>query len=276
MPELPEVETTGRGIAAELLGQRIVKLEQHRRDLRHALPKDLAKKLEGRKLVAVDRRAKYLLLRLDDGNSILLHLGMSGRMVISKHDDGKRDRHDHVVFIFGNGAVMRFNDARRFGMLDLVKTGEENRHKLLRHIGPEPLDKAFTAEVLAQRLKGRKAAIKLALLDQRIVAGIGNIYACEALYDAGINPKKPAGKVSAEKLALLVPAVKKVLKAAIKAGGSSLRDYKQTSGELGYFQTRFSVYDREGQACLRCKPASAVQRFTQGGRSTFHCPKCQR
>lgn len=275
MPELPEVETTGRGIARQLLGQRIVKLEQHRRDLRHPLPPNLARQVEGRKLIAVDRRAKYLLLRLDDGQSILLHLGMSGRMVISKKDDGTRDKHDHIVFIFGNGAVMRFNDARRFGMLDLVKTGEENSHKLLKHIGPEPLDKTFTAKVLAGRLMGKKVAIKLALLDQRVVAGIGNIYACEALYDAGINPKKPAGKVSTEKLSLLVPAIKKVLNAAIKAGGSSLRDYRQASGELGYFQTKFAVYDREGEACPRCKNCPGVQRFTQGGRSTFWCPKSQ-
>ena len=275
MPELPEVETTGRGIAAKLLNLRITKLEQHRRDLRFALPKNLASKLEGRQLVAVERRAKYLLLRLDDGYSLLLHLGMSGRMVIADADDGTRGKHDHVVFVFENGAVMRFNDARRFGMLDLVKTGEEHKHKLLAHIGPEPLDKAFTAKVLQERLAGRKTAIKLALLDQTVVAGIGNIYACEALYDAGINPNKEAGKVSADKLALLVPAIKKVLKAALKDGGSSLRDYVQTSGELGYFQTRFAVYDREGQPCPKCRAAkitcTGVLRFTQGGRSTFWC-----
>lgn len=279
MPELPEVETTGRGIAARLLNQRIIRLEQRRRDLRFPLPKNLAQKLEGRTLLAVTRRAKYLLLRLDGGSSLLLHLGMSGRMVIADSDDGQRDRHDHVVFTFGNGAVMRFNDARRFGMLDLVKTGEEHKHRLLAHIGPEPLDKAFTAKVLQERLRGRKAAIKLALLDQGVVAGIGNIYACEALYDAGINPNTEAGKVPPDKLALLVPAIKKVLKAALKDGGSSLRDYVQASGELGYFQTRFAVYDREGQPCPKCRHSGAtckgVLRFTQGGRSTFWCPAQQ-
>lgn len=280
MPELPEVETTGRGIAAKLLGQTITRVEQRRKDLRQPMPRNLPALLEGRRLIAVERRAKYLLLRLDDGCSVLLHLGMSGRMVIAEHDDGTRDKHDHVVFSFGNGAVMRFNDARRFGMLDVVKTGAENQHKLLKHIGPEPLDSAFTAKVLAERLAGKKVAIKLALLDQRVVAGIGNIYACEALYDAGINPQKPAGKVSADKLALLVPAIKKVLKAALKDGGSSLRDYRQASGELGYFQTRFAVYDREGQPCPKCvkscKTCPGVQRFTQGGRSTFWCPQQQR
>ncbi len=271
MPELPEVETTGRGIAAKLLGLRITRLEQRRRDLRFPMPANLPALLEGRKLIAVTRRAKYLLLQLDDGHSILLHLGMSGRMVISEADDGTRDTHDHVVFTFNNGAVMRFNDARRFGMLDVVKTGEEHKHKLLKHIGPEPLGKEFTPQVLAERIKGKKAAIKLALLDQRIVAGIGNIYACEALYDAGINPNKEAGKVSADKLALLVPAIKKVLNAALKDGGSSLRDYVQASGELGYFQTKFAVYDREGQPCPKCTACKGVLRFTQGGRSTFWC-----
>ena len=276
MPELPEVETTGRGIAAKLLGQRIVKLEQRRTTLRRPMPLGLPNLLEGRKLIAVERRAKYLLLRLDDGFSILLHLGMSGRIVISETDDGTRNKHDHVVFTFGNGAVMRFNDARRFGLLDLVKTGEEHTHKLLLHIGPEPLDKIFTGKVLAERVKGKKAAIKLALLDQTILAGIGNIYACEALFDAGIDPRKEAGKVSREKLDLLVPAIKKVLKAALKDGGSSLRDYRQASGELGYFQTRFAVYDREGQPCGRCVKCKGVQRFTQSGRSTFWCPQQQR
>lgn len=276
MPELPEVETTGRGIAAKLLSLTITRVEQRRRDLRFPMPDDLANKLQGRRLLEVTRRAKYLLLRLDDGNSILLHLGMSGRMVISDRDDGTRDTHDHVVFTFSNGAVMRFNDARRFGMLDLVKTGHEAEHRLLAHIGPEPLDRAFTASVLQQRLKGKKAAIKLALLDQTVVAGIGNIYACEALFDAGINPNKEAGKVSTEKLALLVPAIKKVLKAALKDGGSSLRDYVQASGELGYFQTRFAVYDREGQPCPRCVSCKGVLRFTQGGRSTFWCKNQQK
>lgn len=276
MPELPEVETTGRGIAAKLLDLHIIKVEQRRRDLRLPMPEGLAQRLEGRKLVEVTRRAKYLLLRLDDGQTLLLHLGMSGRLVISDADDGTRDRHDHVVLTFSNGVVMRFNDARRFGVLDVIATKDETKHKLLKHIGPEPLAAGFTPAVLGAALKGRKTAIKLALLDQTVVAGIGNIYACEALFDAGINPRQEAGKVSPAKLALLVPAIRKVLKAALKAGGSSLRDYVQTSGELGYFQTKFAVYDREGQPCPRCSNCKGVQRFTQGGRSTFWCPQQQR
>lgn len=276
MPELPEVETTGRGIAARLLNQRISRIEQKRDALRHSLPANLSTKLAGRTITAVERRAKYLLLRLDNGYSILLHLGMSGRLVIRDHDDGTRDRHDHLVFLFENGAVMRFHDARRFGMLDLVKTGEESEHRLLRHLGPEPLDRAFTAKELGKRLVGKKVAIKLALMDQSVVAGIGNIYACEALYAAGISPLRPAGGLTAHELDALVPAIKAVLKSAIKAGGSSLRDYVQASGELGYFQTRFAVYDREGQSCPRCRKCPGIKRITQGGRSTFWCEKQQR
>jgi len=276
MPELPEVETTGRGLTANLLGRTLTSLEQRRKDLRHPIPMRLQEQLSGAKLIAVDRRAKYLLLRFSNQRTLLVHLGMSGRLVIDDHDDGARGPHDHLVFHFSGGKIVRFNDARRFGCVDLLTTGTEATHKLLRDIGPEPLERSFTPKVLHTACAGRQTAIKLALLDQHIVAGIGNIYACEALYLAGINPKRAAGSISLEEFKRLVPAIKKVLKAAIDAGGSSLRDYVQTSGELGVYQNNFAVYDREGQACPDCTCHEGVQRFTQGGRSTFWCRSKQR
>ncbi len=274
MPELPEVETTGRGLAAQLLNQTLIRAEQRRADLRSKMPINL-RDLEGAKLQAVERRAKYLLLRFDNHLTLLLHLGMSGRLVIARHDDGQRGKHDHLVLHFNKG-IMRFNDARRFGRVDLCETGSESQHPLLCHLGPEPLDRRFTPKALGAALTGRKTAIKLALLDQTIVAGIGNIYACEALYHANINPKRAAGSLRPAELAALVPAIKTVLTAAIKAGGSSLRDYVQTDGNLGYFQTKFAVYDREGQPCPGCTCNFGIERFTQGGRSTFWCRQKQR
>lgn len=272
MPELPEVETTGRGLSAKLLGCRLIRLEQNRKDLRIPIPARLAARLEGATLREISRRAKYLLLRFDNGQTLLVHLGMSGRMVI----DGAREKHDHLIFHFSNGKHVAFNDARRFGLVDLMPTAQEAQHRLLRPLGPEPLDKGFTPAVLHAALQGKKTAIKLALLDQTLVAGIGNIYDCEALFMAGIAPTRAAGSLSAQECAALVPAIKDVLKAAIKAGGSSLRDYVQTSGELGYFQHNFKVYDRAGLPCPSGKKGHTIARMAQGGRSTFYCPKCQR
>jgi formamidopyrimidine-DNA glycosylase len=275
MPELPEVETTGRGLAAQLLKQTLTRVEQRRADLRDKMPSGMASALEGAKLIAVDRRAKYLLLRFNNEQTLLIHLGMSGRLIITRHDDGLRDKHDHLVLHFNKG-LLRFNDARRFGRVDLFKTGTDAAHAQLKNLGPEPLWRAFTPAVLSRRLEGKKTAIKLALLDQTIVAGLGNIYVCEALYDSGISPKRLAGSLKPAELEKLVPAIKKVLNAAIKAGGSSLRDFVHTDGKLGYFQNEFSVYDREGQPCPNCDCHFGVERFTQGGRSTFWCKTQQR
>lgn len=274
MPELPEVETVCRGLAKALNSARIVKAETHRPDLRIPLPKNLAERLKGRRIQTIHRRAKYILIDLDKGETLLLHLGMSGRMVIGK-ERVRPEKHDHIVFHFDNGLHVHFNDPRRFGMCDLIKTKDLPKYKLLKHVGIEPLEKGLTPEFLATKFKGKKTTIKAALLDQRVIAGIGNIYACEALFHAGISPKRLAGKCTKEQLAKLPGAIRKVLNAAIKAGGSSLRDYVQADGELGYFQHHFAVYDREGKPCPSCvcdlSKTGGVQRIPQGGRSTFYC-----
>lgn len=285
MPELPEVETVRSGLARTLVGHRLVRVEQRRADLRFPLPADFAQRLTGRRVEAIDRRAKYLVLRLDDGMVLLCHLGMSGRMVVARsgakekigefhHDTGLRDAHDHVVLHTDHGWTVTFNDPRRFGMMDLVSSNQMHEHKLLKHLGPEPLDDAFDAARLAALLKGKRTPIKAAILDQRLVVGVGNIYACEALHRAQISPKRLAGRVQGERSERLAAAIKDVLHAAIKAGGSSLRDYVQATGELGYFQHSFKVYDREGEPCPRCK--APIRRLVQSGRSTFYCAKCQR
>lgn len=286
MPELPEVETVRQGLIRCLVGHRLAKVDQRRADLRFPLPRDFARRVAGRAVTGIDRRAKYLLLRLDDGMVLMIHLGMSGRIVVAKpagdgkavgefhHDTGGRDAHDHVVFTTDHGYVVTFNDPRRFGMMDLVSGNALHEHKLLKHLGPEPLDDAFDAPALAALLKGRRTPIKAAILDQRLVVGVGNIYACEALFRAGISPRRLAGTVKGERVGRLVKAIKDVLRDAIEAGGSSLRDYVQADGELGYFQHSFQVYDREGAGCPVCK--QKIRRLVQGGRSTFYCAKCQR
>jgi formamidopyrimidine-DNA glycosylase len=276
MPELPEVETVCRGLSKALTGARITEFEQHRGDLRTKLPKNLPARLKGRRIEAIQRRAKYILITLDRDETLLIHLGMSGRMVLS-HDDKKLPaKHDHLVFHFDNGVTLRFNDPRRFGMCDLVADKDLPRHKLLRALGLEPLSPALTAKTLAAKFKGKKTSVKDALLDQRLIAGIGNIYACEALFYAGISPKRKAGACRKEQITRLVPAIRKVLKAAIAAGGSSLRDYVQADGELGYFQHHFAVYGRAGKPCPGCrcdaKKTGGIKRFAQGGRSSFYCP----
>lgn len=276
MPELPEVETTCRGLAKRLLGARIERVELHRPDLRFPLPRGLGSKLQGRRITALHRRAKYIVIELDDGQALLLHLGMSGRLVIGKPQD-KAEKHDHVVIHCDHDRTLRFNDPRRFGLLDYSATANLPQHKLLENLGVEPLSNDLTADYLQKKFAGKKTPMKVALLDQRIIAGLGNIYVCEALFLAGISPFRQAKDVTAAECRKLVPAIRKVLNAAIAAGGSSLRDYVQADGALGFFQDKFSVYDREGQVCKRCKTKdSIVQRLTQSDRSTFFCPRCQR
>lgn len=274
MPELPEVETTRRGLALKLEGRRIARIEARRPDLRFPLPKNFAKTIQGRRVEALERRAKYILVRLEGDLVWMIHLGMSGRMVMRQGWPNDIGPHDHVIFGTDEGWAVTFNDARRFGMMDLVPAGKLAEHRLLAGIGPEPLAAAFTPAVLRQALAGKKTPMKAALLDQTVVAGLGNIYVSEALFRAGISPERAANSVKPEKLEKLVPAIKAVLTEAVEAGGSSLRDYVQSDGELGYFQTRFRVYDREGQPCVTCK--SAVRRIVQSGRSTFFCKRCQK
>ena len=279
MPELPEVETVRRGLIPKLVGRRIVRLQQRRRDLRVPMPARFAQRVEGRTVLGIDRRAKYLLIRLDDGNTLIAHLGMSGRMTL--HDarsaaEHPLGRHDHVVIDTDRGWQIRFNDARRFGLMLLAANDAVPRHKLFRGLGPEPLDDAFDGAALAARLKGRRTPIKAALLDQKTLVGVGNIYACEALFLAGISPRRSAHTVQGERADRLMAAIKQVLLRSIDDGGSTLRDHVQPDGELGYFQTRFNVYDREGAVCATRGCGKVVRRLVQSGRSTFYCAHCQR
>lgn len=279
MPELPEVETVRRGLTPRLVGRRIVRLQQRRRDLRVPLPPRFAARVEGRTVTGIDRRAKYLLIRLDDDQTLIVHLGMSGRMTLYDAETAAShplDRHDHVVFDMDDGWQVRFNDARRFGLMVLVPDEAVAGHKYFKSLGPEPLEDAFTSQVLAARLAGRKTPIKAALLDQKTLVGVGNIYACEALFLAGISPRRSAHTVKGERADRLVEAIKRVLLRSIEDGGSTLRDHVQPGGELGYFQTRFNVYDRAGIACPRRDCGHTVKRLVQAGRSTFYCARCQR
>jgi len=264
-------------------GQEILRAEVNRPDLRFPLPERMAERLEGVRVGALRRRSKYILADLSSGESLLIHLGMSGRMLISGSILGKfyhahpaPNKHDHVVFHMRDGARITFNDARRFGAMDLIRTAEEERHWLLRDIGPEPLGNDFHEAYLAARLKGKNSPIKTALLDQRVVAGLGNIYVCEVLHRAGINPRLRAGEIASEKVTALVPLIRQVLIEAIEAGGSSLRDHRQTNGELGYFQHEFGAYGREALPCQNSGCSGVIKRITQAGRSTFFCPDCQR
>lgn len=280
MPELPEVETVCRGLALRLEGRRLVRVEQRRPDLRWPLPRRFAARLTGRRIERIARRAKYILLHLDGDEVLLCHLGMSGSMLVGEGTAPTLAPHDHVVLHTDDGWHVRFNDARRFGMMDLVATARLDRHKLLAGLGPEPLDPAFDGPRLAAALKGKATPIKAALLDQRVVAGLGNIYVSEALFWAGISPRRLARSVQGRRAERLAAAIKQVLEAAIAAGGSSLRDYVQTNGELGYFQHRWAVYDREGLACPDCDCGGAatggIRRLVQSGRSTFYCARRQR
>jgi formamidopyrimidine-DNA glycosylase len=278
MPELPEVETVCRGLAPALEGSCFAHVRVRRPDLRSPFPKNFAANLKGRKICKIYRRAKYILMSLDDGNALIIHLGMSGRMVISKKS-ARAETHDHVVFTTDSGVEVRYNDPRRFGLMTLAPEKDLDDHKLFSHLGVDPLSEAFSPEMLTRALKGRSTAIKPALLDQRIVVGVGNIYACESLHRAGISPRRKAGTITKKRALCLVQAIKDVLDEAISAGGSSLRDHVQPTGELGYFQHAWKVYGQAGKPCSRVgRGAKSVQikRIVQGGRSTFYCPRCQK
>ena len=271
MPELPEVETTVRGLARFLDGERIERVVLNRPDLRRPFPPELVQVMTGATVTGLSRRAKYGLIHLDRGSSMIFHLGMSGRWRI---DPDEADTHDHLVM---DTAEHRFAlcDPRRFGSVDLVATDALDRWPQFAALGPEPLGEELSAAHLKAVLKGKVQSIKLCLLDQRVVAGLGNIYVCEALWRSGIHPRKAGGKVTRPQLERLVPAIREVLETSIADGGSSLRDYAQPDGELGYFATRFDVYGRTGEPCRRCD-AGKVRRIAQGGRSTWYCAKCQR
>lgn len=271
MPELPEVETVCRGLAVELDGRVLAHVEARRKNLRVPLPKDFAKRLSGRRVLTIRRRAKYILIYLDGGLVLIVHLGMSGRMIVVKDAKMPFDKHDHVVFTTDTGTSIRYNDARRFGLMTLAMESELAGHPLLAGIGPEPLGNDFNGPILAERLAGKNTPIKSALLDQTVVAGVGNIYACEALFFAGISPRRLARTIRGERAERLARAIRDVLTRAIAAGGSSLRDHVQPSGELGYFQHAWAVYGREGERCLGCDCAGAIKRMVQANRSTFYC-----
>jgi formamidopyrimidine-DNA glycosylase len=274
MPELPEVETVCRGLEGPLVGRRLTKVTQRRANLRWPFPDNFANRLEGRTITRLHRRAKYILADLDDGWVWMTHLGMSGRMYIHHGLAPDPGKHDHVLIETDDGHTVVFQDHRRFGMMDLVPATELGAHRLLSDMGPEPLGNEFNGIVLSNALRGRRTPIKSALLDQKIVAGLGNIYVCEALFHAGISPRRLASSVAGRRAERLVPAIRDVLTKAIAKGGSTLRDYVQASGELGYFQHEFVVYGREGEPCVTCD--GTIKRLVQSGRSTFFCSTCQR
>ena len=283
MPELPEVETVRRGLAPVMEGERITRADINRPDLRWPFPEHMAERLNGQLVERLRRRSKYILADLSGGETLLIHLGMSGRMMVSGdplgrfvHDHPSPEKHDHVVLHMSNGARITFNDPRRFGAMDLLKTDSDESHRLLSVLGPEPLGNAFHDAYLIEAFRGRQTPAKAALLDQRIVAGLGNIYVCEALFRAGISPRRSAGRIASARVAGLVPVIRTVLSEAIAAGGSSLRDFRQADGELGYFQHNFDVYGREGEPCRRNGCRGTVRRIVQSGRSSFYCAACQR
>jgi formamidopyrimidine-DNA glycosylase len=282
MPELPEVETVRRGLDPVMTGQVIAQAQVNRPDLRWPLPLRMAERLTGQRVERLRRRSKYILADLSSGETLLIHLGMSGRMLVSgtplaqfHHHHPAPQKHDHVVLTLDNGARITFNDARRFGAMDLIATDRADGHPLLAGLGPEPFGNDFDETRLVARLKGRATPIKSALLDQRVVAGLGNIYVCETLFRAGVHPARRAGDLPAPRVAGLVPVIRQVLTEAIGAGGSSLRDYRQSDGELGYFQHRFQVYGREGAPCRTPGCTGTIGRIVQSGRSSFFCPLCQ-
>jgi formamidopyrimidine-DNA glycosylase len=279
MPELPEVETVMRGLAGRLQGRTILRATINRPDLRWPIPRGLAARLSGARVLGFRRRAKYILMRLSGGDSLLLHLGMSGRIALTPARPNAPTAHEHMVLDIDDGWRVGFVDPRRFGALDLLRTDAEDAHPLLAGLGPEPLTADFNLAQLSAALAGKRTPIKAALLDQRIVAGLGNIYVCEALFRAAISPRRLAHTIPGARAARLVPAVKQTLTEAIAAGGSSLRDYVQPSGELGYFQHAWKVYGREGEPCERCPGAptcAGIDRIVQSGRSTFFCAPTQR
>jgi formamidopyrimidine-DNA glycosylase len=293
MPELPEVETVRRGLEPAMVGARILAVEQRRPDLRFPFPERFAERLTGQEVTALGRRAKYLLADLSSGEVLVMHLGMTGRFLVNKNgttfapgefhtETGGEGAHDHVVFRLSNGATIIYNDARRFGFMDLVPRAglAESRH--FKDVGIEPLGNELSGEAIARLFSRRKAPLKAALMDQRLIAGLGNIYVCEALFRAGLHPEAPAGSLATPtgrpraKAHRLAATIREVLSEAVEAGGSTLRDYAQTDGSLGYFQHSFRVYDREGAPCVTLGCDATVRRLVQGGRSTFFCPSCQK
>ena len=291
VPELPEVETVRMGLKPALEGRRILRVQTRRGDLRIPFPEGFGQRLTGRKVTQLKRRAKYLLVELDSGETLVIHLGMSGRMAVYAEGTERKlgqyvydaapsglgeGKHDHVVFETDAPAKIVFTDHRRFGLMTLIETANLDNDKIFKGMGPEPLSDDFNAAVLRAAFKGKKTPIKSALLDQRVVAGLGNIYVCEALFYARISPKKLAGGIASERIAPLVAAIKKILKDAVAAGGSSLRDYKKADGDLGNFQHHFAVYDREGKPCPGKGCRGTIKRIVQAGRSTFYCPSCQK
>ncbi|WP_171133623.1 MULTISPECIES: bifunctional DNA-formamidopyrimidine glycosylase/DNA-(apurinic or apyrimidinic site) lyase [unclassified Ruegeria] len=283
MPELPEVETVRRGLIPAMEGVVIARADVNRPDLRWPFPDRMAQRLTGKRVERLRRRSKYILADLSSAETLLIHLGMSGRMTVSGdplgqfvHDHPAKQKHDHVVFHMANGARITFNDPRRFGAMDLLPTATAERHKLLSVLGPEPLGNDFHEQHLIEAFKGKNMPIKSALLDQGIVAGLGNIYVCEALFRGKVSPRRKAGQISAARVTALVPIIRQVLQDAIEAGGSSLRDFRQADGELGYFQHSVDVYGREGEPCRTAGCGGTIKRITQSGRSSFYCTQCQR
>ncbi|UWR03136.1 bifunctional DNA-formamidopyrimidine glycosylase/DNA-(apurinic or apyrimidinic site) lyase [Ruegeria conchae] len=283
MPELPEVETVRRGLSPAMEGVVIQRADVNRPDLRWPFPERMAERLTGQRVDRLRRRSKYILADLNSGETLLIHLGMSGRMTVSgdplgqfAHKHPMPEKHDHVVFHMANGARITFNDPRRFGAMDLLSTATAEDHKLLSVLGPEPLGNDFHEQHLIEAFKGKNSPVKSALLDQGIVAGLGNIYVCEALYRGKVSPRRKAGQISASRVGALVPIIRHVLQDAIEAGGSSLRDFRQADGELGYFQHSFDVYGREGRPCRTGGCSGEIKRITQSGRSSFYCAQCQR
>lgn len=283
MPELPEVETVRRGLSPAMEGVVIKRADVNRPDLRWPFPERMAERLTGQRVERLRRRSKYILADLSSGETLLIHLGMSGRMTVSgdplgqfAHNHPEQEKHDHVVFHMENGARITFNDPRRFGAMDLMPTAGADKHKLLSVLGPEPLSNDFHEQHLIDGFRGKNTPVKSALLDQGIVAGLGNIYVCEALFRAKISPRRKAGKISKGRVGALVPIIRQVLSEAIDAGGSSLRDFRQADGELGYFQHSFDVYGREGDPCRAPDCRGTVARIVQSGRSSFYCAQCQR
>ena len=300
MPELPEVETVRRGLEPVMAGRRVVRLEQRRADLRFPLPERFAERLEGRRIERLGRRAKYLMAGLEGGEVLAMHLGMTGRFTISSepaggsapartitpgdfaYEHGTDATHDHVIFSLEGGATVTYNDARRYGYMTLIREDDLAGHPHFKDLGVEPLGNALAADYLAGMATGRRSDLKAFLMDQRIVAGLGNIYVCEALFRAGVSPKRRAGSLARrdgrphERAERLIPAIRDVLTAAIEAGGSTLRDYRHADGSLGYFQHTFAVYGREAEPCARPGCTGTVRRIVQAGRSTFWCPACQR
>ena len=283
MPELPEVETVLRGISPILEGNQIDYAQVNRPDLRRPFPNNLAKRLKNRKINFLHRRSKYILIDLSGGETLIMHLGMSGRIIISQkvagtfhHNTNHSQKHDHFVLHLKDNHQLTFNDPRRFGVIDLLRTENLELSGMLSQIGPEPLSNSFNEAYFVSTLRLKKTNIKSALLDQRVVAGLGNIYVCEALFRAGISPKRQALRISNKKLSSLVPIIKEILLEAISSGGSSLRDFRNASGDLGYFQHSFDVYGREDQDCYNTECDSKIKRITQAGRSSFYCSNCQR